>query len=785
MQFIRQLLALLIIGLWIPALNAKEVVHIYAEMGTADGPIPFAVGDIKSALSAKNFEVKVTPLADLANSGDEMKVVIGLSTHAEIKKSLEKHGGKFTKELGEQAYEMLTTTKGKTTYWVLGGDASGAMYGGLQLAENIQFEGFGKSYQEQVSPSILRRGAKLNMAFDRRLPTYAGNEDFHTSAARSVKQTWSYEFWEEWINEQARNRYNILSVWNHNPFPALVTVPGFEDATLPYIEGAEDSPDGFKEDKTLTPENRILFWKKVMKHAKNRGFDFYFFNWNIVPEYLMTLEQYEDDVVHGDLTKEVTKKYLNSGVKKLLETYPDLDGFGVSPGDEMSDANPSDDEETNPTKKEIAQWVYDAYSKGISAFARENKSRKFTFIHRLLKVEYDDVHGNWEKLLKECPNLQFDFSMKYCMAFTYSTTTPEWAKWDVKDLEKAGGSTWLTLRNDGFFYSDFGDPKFVRDFLANLPPSQHPDGKHQGKPCLRGIYMGHDAYTPTLSYFYKNDALNQHPNTGKPMLEIQRKWYMEMLWGRLSYDKNTPDEAFKKALALRYRTLPAETLFEAWSLASRAHPKIVELVQGLWSLDSHFYAEFCMWMNDGENYFRAIDHFVHGSPDEEEQRRTKGRGTFPADGSWEKIASIKETANDEVKGRISSYQLADEIQEIATKSLKATHTMKSGGDVRAEALLKNLKQQATLARYYAHKIRGATYMGAGQKDKAREEMYHAYGWWMHYVESMDAMYHTEKFRTYDLSDMKKGWREWDTQVLKDYTDLGGKGVPKMPSLESP
>jgi hypothetical protein len=84
--------------------------------------------------------------------------------------------------------------------------------------------------------------------------------------------------------------------------------------------------------------------------------------------------------------------------------------------------------------------------------------------------------------------------------------------------------------------------------------------------------------------------------------------------------------------------------------------------------------------------------------------------------------------------------------------------------------------------YYAFKIRGATFLGAGKQDKARDEMYHAYGWWMLYANSMEAMYKPEKFRTYDLGDMKKGWLEWNETVLKDYTDLGGKGTPPLPKL---
>lgn len=49
------------------------------------------------------------------------------------------------------------------------------MYGGLQLAENLHADGFSKEQKARVSPYLFVRGAKLNMAFDRRAPTYAGD----------------------------------------------------------------------------------------------------------------------------------------------------------------------------------------------------------------------------------------------------------------------------------------------------------------------------------------------------------------------------------------------------------------------------------------------------------------------------------------------------------------------------------------------------------------------------------------------------------------------------------
>ncbi len=52
---------------------------------------------------------------------------------------------------------LRTTSKPQKAYWVLEGDANGAMYGGLQIAENIQFNKFEGTYNNEESPAILKK----------------------------------------------------------------------------------------------------------------------------------------------------------------------------------------------------------------------------------------------------------------------------------------------------------------------------------------------------------------------------------------------------------------------------------------------------------------------------------------------------------------------------------------------------------------------------------------------------------------------------------------------------
>jgi hypothetical protein len=47
---------------------------------------------------------------------------------------------------------------------------------------------------------------------------------------------------------------------------------------------------------------------------------------------------------------------------------------------------------------------------------------------------------------------------------------------------------------------------------------------------------------------------------------------------------------------------------------------------------------------------------------------------------------------------------------------------------------------------------------------------------MKYVNSMDAMYKGNKFRTVAI---ESDWHYADAWQLKDYTDLGGTGIPEM------
>jgi len=677
----------------------------------------FAANDIKTALEARNYIVKIKDLTKLANSFKGKKVVIALAADAPIIALLKSQGGSTVNSLGEQAYALRTTTAPGFSYWILGGDNNGAMYGGLQIAENIKFDGFTGTYNQQESPDILQRGAKLNLPLDNRLPTYSGSFS-GTSAKKAIPHVWDMTFWTTWLDEMARNRYNVLSVWVHHPFPALVKVEGYEKACLPDIQGF----DGYT--NNLNINQRIDFWRQVMTYAHQRGFTFYFFCWNVNADFAK--DQYSS--ITNSESNLTTIDYLNKSMTALLATYPELDGFGISAGDGMR----------GPGEERVS-WTWRAYGKAVYDYALVNPARNFTIIHRGLSASLTEIYKYWGPL-KALLNVKFDFSIKYCMAHMYSTLTPAWYGSQMDEAAAANQKTWLTLRNDDYFYLNWGDPKFVRDFIDSIP----------NKQIICGFYIGADVYNPTRTYWCKNSAMNGQ-------LEIKRNWYIQMLWGRIAYNRQISDDVFKKHMALRFPQVSSENLFTAWAKASRPLPKVTELTQAQWRLDVHWYPEACVGRNDGKTTFKTI---------------TEMMDVDIAKGS--KICSIAKSASGSCGNAKSSYELADEMEADAMSALVLIKPMTSGGNSDLDVAINTVKQLAYLSNYYAYKIRGATYKKAGQTANARDAMGKAYCWWMSYANSMDAMYMTDKFRTYDIS---PNWHFADAANLKEYTDLGGTGIP--------
>ena len=123
------------------AMVSAETIGVFYDSSVEQ--IKFAAGDVKVALESKSFTIEMLPISSLNGTYANKKVVITLASDNNATGILTSEGGTLPTNLGEQAYGLRTTTNPQTSYWVLGGDENGAMYGALELSESITANGLG------------------------------------------------------------------------------------------------------------------------------------------------------------------------------------------------------------------------------------------------------------------------------------------------------------------------------------------------------------------------------------------------------------------------------------------------------------------------------------------------------------------------------------------------------------------------------------------------------------------------------------------------------------------
>jgi hypothetical protein len=214
----------------------------------------------------------------------------------------------------------------------------------MDLAEAIRLDTLGTLMSSDHTPFISRRGIKFNIPLDARTPSYSDAGD---SAQQNIPEMWSMDFWHEFLDEMARQRFNTLTLWNLHPFPSIVSVPEYPDialadvkrTTLPFdstyaLTGRDMVRPAqlahLETVRKITIEDKIKFWQEVMNYANDRGIAVYLFTWNV-----FTWGVDGKYGITNDQTNSVTVDYFRKSVRKTLLTYPHLAGIGVTAGENM------------------------------------------------------------------------------------------------------------------------------------------------------------------------------------------------------------------------------------------------------------------------------------------------------------------------------------------------------------------------------------------------------------------------------------------------------------------
>ena len=603
------------------------------------------------------------------------------------------------------------------TYAVLGADAAGAMYGGLDLAEAVRLKTLAQLPASDHTPHIERRGFKFNIPLDARTPSYSDNSD---SAQQNIPEMWSFDFWREFIDEMARQRYNVLSLWNLHPFPSMVKVPEYPDVALDDVKRTTIPLDDtyshngtdmvrpamlehLETVKRVPIADKIQFWRDVMQYAQDRGVEVYVITWNVFTfgaegKYGITSAQ----------SNKTTIDYFRKSVRQMVLTYPLLAGMGVTAGENMT--NPRDD-------KSKEEWLWQAYGEGVRDALKQQPGRKFRMIHRYHMTALAPIRTAW----KDYPGV-FDLSYKYSVAHMYSMPNPPFAKSSLAELSK-DLKMWMTVRNDDIYSFRWGDPEYARAYIRNLP----------GPDKLAGYYMGPDGY------IWGREFLSKDPETPHELV-TKKQWYSFMLWGRLSFEPSLPDSLFERTLAARFPEAPAGQLMAAWSSASKIIPQITRFFWG--DIDLKWFPEACLSHPKHKGFF-TVKHFVEGESMPESgilnvrTYRDRMKANQPMDG----ITPL-EVAQALVTYADDADRLSAGVRRVQpSKELRLTL-----GDIEA---------MGHLGRYYAEKIRGAVDLAMGRKESAVQHLETALGHWRKYAAVYASQYKPQLLNRVGFIDIEK------------------------------
>ncbi|MCW3089445.1 MAG: hypothetical protein JWP81_514 [Ferruginibacter sp.] len=682
---------------------------INIQINTNSPQLLYAGNQVSKAAKAEKYTVIQTD--SLNNSAGENIVLKIISDSISCIRIAKAENLALPSNFGWQSYAVRVKKKGnQKIIYILAGDQTGAMYGGLDIAEAIHIHTINAITNSDNKPYLERRGIKFNIPLDLRTPSYTDPSD---AAQQNIPNVWEKSFWEIYLDEMVVNRYNVLSLWSLHPFPSMVKIPEYPEVALNDVwRTKEKFDDGYSHNglnfvrpnllknveiiKKMSIDEKISFWKSVMQMANDRGIEVYIFTWNIFTngadgKYGITDKQDNDTTI----------AYFRAAVREMVNTYPHLSGIGITAGEAMN----------GKLKGDYAneKWLWRTYGEGIRDALKKEPGRQFRLIHRFHQTSLSEIKDAFH----DYPG-PIDLSLKYAIAHMYSITNPPFIDAAMPLLSQQTKS-WLTIRNDDIYSFRWANNNFAREFIKDIPQPEK----------IAGYYMGPDGYNWGRDYLTKG---SEHP------LILQKQWYSFMLWGRLSYDPNLPDELFFKTLQTHFPSLMVQKLYKPWAAASMIFPWITRYVWG--DIDLKWFPEANISHPTHKGFFTVADYIERE----------------PMPGS--NIRNIYLWAKYQHEGKLDSLQspmaVADTLARLSAEALsglKELPARKPGSFTELDQTFGDIEAFAHIGNYYAAKMKAACSLAQfdqfgneADRKKVINYLIQARGYWAQYAKVYGSLY---------------------------------------------
>jgi hypothetical protein len=717
--------------------DQKGTVPIYC---SDSPPIAFAVGKIRSALLASGYQVEERRLGDLKQTGNSAsRLVLATIGDSHVLEALKADGGEGPTGLIQEGFALRETVQaGRATYWVIGGDTTGAMYGGLEVAEHLLANpGWKGPSPREVNPRFRIRAFKHNLPWS----SYRVHEslNLHYSTCRDLA------YWHRLLDMMAENRLNVLTLWALHPWPYMIRAANFPEA-CPLTDAEL--------------EQWQHFWRELFRMAKDRGVDTYMVNFNIwvSPKFAL---------IHGSKTYNITQHYNGEGdyselvqrynresVAQVIDEYPDLTGIAVSANERM----------LGVSDQEMEDWIMSTY-----LGAMEDAGRPIQFMHRgHTQPDPAITRAALEKNADRLPEtvwvpLKFNWSHGHAtpkLVYIHGGSDSDvW--WNPKPRNYK--LVW-TIRNEDFFVLRWGQSDFIREMISQ-----------NGHDYVGGFQIGSETYIPAKEYITRPG----------PHLTwdygFEKQWLFYMMWGRLLFDPSTPDKVFQAAFDRRYGAGTGTRLVGAHNLAGRMPLRLASLYAATWDFTLYsegFLSGYYPWRGgyyDNVSPFISVDELIDNPPLDPD------------------YVSIKEFVEGQLSGKafpteaVTPPLLADALERDGRQALELLRPLETEDPTLLHEIA-DVRAWSYLSLYFAEKIRGGMALhksrktGDSDRSQAILHLRKAAGHWEQvigvtepYLDSIPLLHFGDDFYYWKFEKpvSRFSWKAFRDQVQRDI-ELAGK-----------
>ncbi len=186
---------------------------------------------LAAALRAAGYSVQVQQQDKLLPK--KGLILIGLATDPLVRQAATTVPPATGKAPGKEGFSILSTKN--ETVIISGTDNSGALYGCLELADQVKKQGkLGEHIHFTDQPEMVLRGTCVGL----QKPYYLPGRTVYEYPYTPETFPWFYDkaLWVKYLDQLVENRYNSLYLWNGHPFASLVRLKDY-----PYAVEVDDA----------------------------------------------------------------------------------------------------------------------------------------------------------------------------------------------------------------------------------------------------------------------------------------------------------------------------------------------------------------------------------------------------------------------------------------------------------------------------------------------------------------------------------------------------------------